>query len=177
MIKIYTKVGDQGSTRQASGKMVAKDDAQIVALGNIDELQSYLGVVIANLSSNCDPLKVPLQHLQRRLYILEADIAIEDHCEISDQDVKDLEAKIDEMTSKIPPMKEFILPGGDVTGANLQYSRTLARRAERSLVSLNRIQRLNPYNLKYLNRLSDYLFTLARYANLLDGYEDVKSKE
>lgn len=177
MIKIYTKVGDQGSTRQASGKMVAKDDAQIVALGNIDELQSYLGVVIANLSSNCAPLKVPLQHLQRRLYILEADIAIEDHCEISDQDVKDLEAKIDEMTSKIPSMKEFILPGGDVTGAHLQYSRTLARRAERSLVSLNRIQRLNPYNLKYLNRLSDYLFTLARYANLLDGYEDVKSKE
>lgn len=100
MIKIYTKVGDQGSTRQASGKMVTKDDAQIVALGNIDELQSYLGVVIANLSSNCDPLKVPLQHLQRRLYILEAYIAIEDHCEISDQDVKDLEAKIDEMTSK-----------------------------------------------------------------------------
>ncbi|WP_279036058.1 cob(I)yrinic acid a,c-diamide adenosyltransferase [Lactobacillus intestinalis] len=177
MIKIYTKVGDQGSTRQASGKMVAKDDAQIVALGNIDELQSYLGVAIANLSSNCDPLKAPLQQLQRRLYILEAGIAVEDHWEISDQDVKNLEAKIDEMTSKIPPMKEFILPGGDVTGANLQYSRTLARRAERSLVSLNHIQRLNPYNLKYLNRLSDYLFTLARYANLLDGYEDVKSKE
>ena len=127
-LKIYTKVGDQGKTKQVSGKMVPKYDLQIETLGNLDELQSYLGVVIANL----------------RQY---------------------------------PRIPAFILPGGSTTAANLQYSRTLARRAERSLVELNdKKQPILPFNLEYINRLSDYLFTLARYANVLDGYQEVKSK-
>ena len=165
-LKIYTKVGDQGLTKQVSGKMVAKDSAQITALGDIDELQSYLGVVIANLSKNCLELNDELQELQRNLYLLEADIVVRRRHEIDDDKVK-----------KIPKIPEFILPGGMKTGANLQYARTIARRAERSMVTLDREeQKLASSNLKFINRLSDYLFTLGRYANVLDGYTDVKSK-
>lgn len=176
-MKIYTKVGDGGQTKQISGKMVAKDDPQIVALGNVDELQSYLGVSIANLSRKCQILKPELRQLQRNLYLLEADIVVKDRHEINEAKVKELEQRIDQITPKLPPIHEFILPGGLVTGANLQYARTLARRAERSLVKLDRQeQKLAASNLKYINRLSDYLFILARYANVLDGYRDVKSK-
>lgn len=176
-MKIYTKVGDGGQTKQISGKMVPKDDAQIVALGNVDELQSYLGVTIANLSSKCSKLAPELQHLQRNLYLLEADIVVKNRHEINEAKVKWLEERIDQLTPLLPPIHEFILPGGLVTGANLQYARTLARRAERSLVKLDRNeQKLAASTLKYINRLSDYLFVLARYANVLDGYQDIKSK-
>lgn len=176
-IKIYTKVGDQGKTKQVSGKMVAKDDLQIVALGDVDELQSYIGVVIANLSKNCSELGNELQELQRNLYLLEADIVVKRRHEIDDEKVAALEKRIDELTPKIPKIPEFILPGGMKTGANLQYARTIARRAERAMVKLDREeQKLAPSNLKYINRLSDYLFTLGRYANVLDGYTDIKSK-
>lgn len=177
-IKIYTKVGDQGLTKQVSGKMVPKNDEQIVVLGDIDELQSYIGVVIANLSANCLQLKDELIELQRNLYLLEADIVVKRRNEINDDKVKTLEERIDQLVTKIPKISEFILPGGLVTGANLQYARTIARRAERSLVALSRSgkQDVSESNLKYINRLSDYLFTLARYANVLDNYADIKSK-
>lgn len=176
-IKIYTKVGDEGSTKQVSGKMVPKDDLQIVALGDIDELQSYIGVVIANLSKKCLCLNDELQELQRNLYLLEADIVVKQRHEINDKKVAELEKRIDDLSPKIPQIPEFILPGGMKTGANLQYARTVARRAERAMVTLNREeQRLASSNLKFINRLSDYLFTLGRYANVLDGYQDIKSK-
>lgn len=178
-IKIYTKVGDQGLTKQVTGKMVPKDNKQITVLGDIDELQSYLGVVIANLSQNCAELKDELVELQRNLYLLEADIVVRRRNEIDDDQVSKLEKRIDELNIKIPKISEFILPGGLITGANLQYARAVARRAERSLVSLSRSdeQDVSASNLKYLNRLSDYLFTLARYANVLDDYQDIKSKK
>lgn len=176
-IKIYTKVGDEGLTKQVSGKMIPKDDAQITALGDIDELQSYIGVVIATLSKNCLELKDELIDLQRNLYLLDADIVVKRRNEINEEKVAELEERIDALTSKIPKISEFILPGGKITGAQLQYARTIARRAERSLVALNRQQPLNVFILKYINRLSDYLFTLARYANVLDEYTDVKSKQ
>lgn len=176
-MKIYTKVGDEGQTKQVSGKMIAKDDLQIVALGDVDELESYIGVVIANLSQKTMILMTELQNLQRNLYLLEADIVIDSRHEINDDKVKALEDRIDELTPKLPKIPEFILPGGMKTGANLQYARTIARRAERSLVKLNRKeQKLAPSTLKYINRLSDYLFTLGRYANVLDGYQDLRSK-
>lgn len=177
-MKIYTKVGDQGLTKQVTGKMIPKDDLQIIALGDVDELQSYIGVVIANLSENCLELNDELQELQRDLYNLEADIVVKHHHEIDDAKVQALEKRIDELTPKLPKIPEFILPGGMKTGANLQYARTIARRAERSMVTLNRDeQELSESNLRYINRLSDYLFTLGRYANVLDGYQDIKSKK
>ncbi|WEV43689.1 cob(I)yrinic acid a,c-diamide adenosyltransferase [Lactobacillus sp. ESL0684] len=176
-LKIYTKVGDQGFTKQVTGKMVPKYDLQIVAVGDIDELESYLGVTAANLSDKCSKLKQPLQNLQRQLYLLEGDIVVKRRSEITAEKVSVLEKKIDQLNTELPEMTEFILPGGSITAANLQYARTIARRAERSLVKLNiEQQELAPECLQYLNRLSDYLFTLARYANVLDGVTDIKSK-
>ncbi|MCT3608838.1 cob(I)yrinic acid a,c-diamide adenosyltransferase [Lactobacillus acidophilus] len=176
-IKIYTKVGDKGLTKQVTGKMVPKYDLQIEALGNIDELQSYLGVVLANLSNNCQKLRNELENVQRNLYQLQADIVVKNHHEINESNVVQLENRINELTPKIPYIPEFILPGGKVTGANLQYARTVARRAERSLVKLSlNEQKLADCDLEYMNRLSDYLFILGRYANVLDGYTEKKVK-
>lgn len=176
-IKIYTKVGDKGLTKQVTGKMVPKYDLQIEALGNIDELQSYLGVVLANLSNNCQKLRNELENVQRNLYQLQADIVVKNHHEINESNVVQLENRINELTPKIPYIPEFILQGGKVTGANLQYARTVARRAERSLVKLSlNEQKLADCDLEYMNRLSDYLFILGRYANVLDGYTEKKVK-
>ena len=176
-MKIYTKVGDKGLTKQVTGKMVPKYDLQIEALGNIDELQSYLGVVLANLSNNCQKLRNELENVQRNLYQLQADIVVKNHHEINESNVVQLENRINELTPKIPYIPEFILPGGKVTGTNLQYARTVARRAERSLVKLSlNEQKLADCDLEYMNRLSDYLFILGRYANVLDGYTEKKSK-
>lgn len=176
-IKIYTKVGDQGYTKQVTGKMVPKYDLQIEALGDIDELDSYLGVVIANLSDQCQELLNPLQDRQRDLYELESDIVVKRHEEITATTVEFLEQQIDELNQKIPKTTHFILPGGSITATHLHYARTVARRAERAMAKLNdEQQELAPACLKYINRLSDYLFILARYANVLDGVEEVKSK-
>lgn len=176
-LKIYTKVGDKGLTKQVTGKMVPKYDLQIEALGNVDELQSYVGVVIANLSQKCIKLHTELENVQRNLYELQADIVVKQHHQITEDQVKQLENRINELTPKIPSIPEFILPGGKVSGANLQYARTIARRAERSLVKLSlKEQKLDDCDLEYMNRLSDYLFILGRYANVLDGYTEVKSK-
>lgn len=176
-IKIYTKVGDQGYTKQVTGKMVPKYDLQIEALGDIDELDSYLGVVIANLSDQCQELLNPLQDRQRDLYELESDIVVKRHEEITAAAVEFLEQQIDELNQKIPKTTHFILPGGSITATHLHYARTVARRAERAMAKLNdEQQELAPACLKYINRLSDYLFILARYANVLDGVEEVKSK-
>lgn len=176
-IKIYTKVGDKGLTKQVTGKMVPKYDLQIEALGDVDELQSYLGVVIANLSKPCQKLGAELQDIQRDLYELQADIVVKHHHTINEQTVSKLEKRIDELIPLIPYIPEFILPGGKTTGANLQYARTVARRAERSLVKLTTEQEVADNDLEYMNRLSDYLFTLGRYANVLDDYTEVKSKK
>ena len=113
-IKIYTKVGDKGLTKQVTGKIVPKYDLQIEALGNVDELQSYLGVVIANLSKNCRELRKELENVQRNLYQLQADIVVKHHHEISEKNVTQLEDRINKLTPKIPTIPEFILPGGKV---------------------------------------------------------------
>lgn len=176
-LKIYTKVGDHGYTKQVSGQMVPKYDLQIESLGAIDELQSYLGVVIANLSQNCAGLKNELINRQRELYLLQADIVVARKHTITSKTVTQLENRIDQIQDKFPKIPEFILPGGGVTGANLQYARTIARRAERIMVKYSNLEEpLDAVGLKYINRLSDYLFTLARYANHLDGVSEIKSK-
>ncbi|GBG93874.1 cobalamin adenosyltransferase CobO [Ligilactobacillus salitolerans] len=176
--KIYTKVGDQGSTKQVTGKMVPKYDLQIETLGQLDELESWLGVVCANLSSTTKRLAPEIQSLQAKIYQVQADIVVKRSHQITSQDTVVLEERIDDLNAQVPPIKAFILPGGQVSGADLQYARTLARKAERTASKLNAKQQpLAPEVLQYLNRLSDYLFMLARYANLLDGYQDVLAKK
>ncbi|KRK32028.1 cobalamin adenosyltransferase [Lactobacillus crispatus DSM 20584 = JCM 1185 = ATCC 33820] len=103
---------------------------------------------------------------------------VKHHQEITHETVQQLEHRIDQLTPQIPSIPEFILPGGKATGANLQYARTVARRTERALVKLSlNEQELSDDVLKYINRLSDYLFTLGRYANVLDNYIEIKSKK
>lgn len=178
MLKIYTKVGDHGKTKQVTGKMVPKYDLQIEALGALDELDSWLGYVVSVLSPKSKELAPEIQTIQRNLYELQADITVKRHHNITFDDTKTLEAAIDEIMAKLPPIKAFILPGGNQAGASLQYARSLARRAERMVIELNdKQQPLNDEIFEYLNRLSDYLFALARYANYLEGYEEVKSKQ
>lgn len=175
MTKIYTRVGDHGLTKQVSGKMVAKTDAQIVTLGEVDELQSYLGVVITSFGETHADLVAELADVQRKLYVLEADISVKRHQDMTLEDTTWLEGRVDDFTAHTPDLKEFILPGGSPAGAHLHYARTVARRAERSAVALNAAQPLDPAILTYLNRLSDYLFAMARYVNHLDGYMEIPS--
>lgn len=176
-IKIYTKVGDKGQTKQVTGHMVPKYDLQIETLGQIDELESWLGVTCVSLSNANKGLATEIRYLQRKLCELQADIAVNRSHNIQDRDTMMLEEKIDRLNNKVPEIKGFILPGGKQTGANLQYARTLARRAERTAIRLNDTQQpLDEAELKFMNRLSDFLFILARYANFTDGYEDVRAK-
>jgi ATP:cob(I)alamin adenosyltransferase len=161
------------------GKFISKSDPQILAVGALDEAQSWLGLVIADLSEACKPLISDLIQVQHKLYYLQADISIDDRSSIEDVEVTHLEKEIDRMMNEMPPIRAFILPGGGHTGAQLQYARTLARRAERACVVFHdqRPDRVNATGLKYINRLSDYLFAMARYANYLDGVEEVLSKQ
>ncbi|MCI1985832.1 MAG: cob(I)yrinic acid a,c-diamide adenosyltransferase [Lactobacillus sp.] len=177
MVKIYTKRGDAGQTMQTTGKMVAKTDPQIEALGAIDECQSYLGVVVSALQPGKSAQLAPeLQLVQRTLYQLQADIAVPRCHNLTAEDVTQLEGRIDAIMAHTPRIKGFILPGGGPAGSRLQYARTLARRAERDAVALGAHQELAPVLLQYLNRLSDYLFALALRANFLDGVAEVPSK-
>jgi cob(I)alamin adenosyltransferase len=178
VLKIYTKVGDKGYTKQVSGKMVPKYDLQIEALGCLDELQSYLGVVIANLSAKTAQFRSELIQRQKELYLLQADIVVKRHHQIDQAKTELLEKRIDQITALVPKIPEFILPGGSVTAANLQYARTLARRSERAMVELDqKEEKLATSNLEYINRLSDYLFTLARYSNSLEATAEQRSKD
>ncbi len=132
MLKVYTKVGDQGKTKQVTGKMVAKYDPQIQTLGALDELQSWLGVTVANLSPACQGLEEKLIKLEREMYELQADLVVKRHHTITLAEVTYMEEQIDAWTEELPEMKEFILPGGSKTSANLQYARSLARASERA---------------------------------------------
>lgn len=176
-MKIYTRVGDHGMTKQASGKMVAKNDLQIQTLGAIDELESRLGVTVAGLSDECQQIKYEIQCVQKFLYELQADIAVCNHHTVTAQDTIKLEQHIDDLHAQVTEIKEFILPGGKATGANLQYARTIARRAERMLAAYAQQATVNDEILMFMNRLSDYLFVLARYANKLDGYQDIPTSK
>lgn len=177
-MKIYTKTGDGGTTRQMTGRFVPKYDPQIAALGDLDELDSWLGVVAANATAEEKNWLVPvLTGLQRELYALQADISVPRHRTITEDHVHAQEAAIDRIMAAIPPINAFILPGGTPTAAGLQYARTVARRAERSVDALNDTQQaVGAPILHYINRLSDYLFALAREANWRAGQDEIRSK-
>lgn len=177
MVKIYTKVGDHGQTKQVTGQMVDKDDAQIETLGAFDELQSWIGVVIAALTAGTAGLADELADRQRELYQLQSDIAVPRSHRIGADLTTRLEERIDDIMATTPRLKEFILPGGSPAGAGLQYARTLARRAERQLVTLHKASPQPDAIMTYVNRLSDYLFALALYVNYREGYQEVPSKK
>ncbi len=168
-MKIYTKTGDRGETGLFGGDRVAKDSPRIEAYGAVDELNSLLGIVRA-LRPN-KKIDNVLQKIQSDLFVLGADLATRKANKrsliprISPSHITSLEKAIDSLQLLLRPLKTFILPGGTIAASHLHYVRTVCRRAERSAVRLFRSEEINENVLVYLNRLSDLLFVLARYAN------------
>jgi cob(I)alamin adenosyltransferase len=175
-MKIYTTTGDQGETSLFGGKRVQKDAVRIEAYGTVDELNSALGV--ARAWKPAKEIDTILARLQNELFILGADLATPDEKRsgsierIREDQVKDAEKSIDAIEPLLKPLSTFIIPDGSHTAAQLHLARTICRRAERCVVKLAREEHIDPICIMYLNRVSDLLFVLARYANKLDGVEE-----
>jgi len=183
-MSIYTKKGDKGETGLFSSDKdkkirVSKSSQIIKTIGAIDELNSYLGVISSELKNQKLKFKNTIQKskiegIQSDLLTIGSIIA-GSKLELKSKRVEELEIGIDKMDKELPPLKNFILPGGTKVAASLQFARSLVRRAEREFVALSRISNIK-YQIsisKYLNRLSDYIYTLARYENFKNGFEDV----
>jgi cob(I)alamin adenosyltransferase len=177
-VKIYTKTGDNGTTGLLGSKRVAKDDPRIDAYGTVDELNAVLGIArAAGTDSQVDAI---LAQLQNELFTVGSALADPDpsgpfHMLITPELIAGLERWIDALESKLPPLTRFILPGGSPASAQIHFARTVCRRAERLVVKLSHEpgERVPEGLIVYLNRLSDALFVIARYANLQAGVEDV----
>lgn len=177
-MKIYTKTGDDGTTALFSGGRVTKDHLRVEAYGTVDELNSVIGIARAHSPSR--KTDILLEHIQKQLFHLGADLATPLDAKadwiirITDADIEWLEQSIDEMTSDLSELKNFILPGGSLVGAHLHLARTIARRAERWAVRLSAQEAIGEQVIRYLNRLSDWLFTLARWENRRVGVKEEK---
>ena len=172
-MKLYTKTGDKGTTSLFGGKRVEKNSARIKAYGEVDELNSLIGTIIAQFSE-VEPLKEKLLRIQKELFVLGSDLATPLTIKtkiprITKNYVIRLEREIDKWSASLPQLKNFILPGGGKIGAKLHLARAIARRTERSIAELGRTEKINKTALIYINRLSDWLFTLARYVNKQEG--------
>jgi cob(I)alamin adenosyltransferase len=174
-VKIYTRTGDTGQTALLGGRRVRKDDLRVAAYGDVDELNAVLGVVLSEDPGHADAAL--MRSLQRDLFALGARLA-DPTAAVADAqaksalgagDVERLERAIDERQAQLPPLTAFILPGGGRAGALLHLARTVCRRAERAMVTLDQQQPLQPELLAYVNRLSDLLFVLARASNHRGG--------
>ncbi|MFH1262025.1 MAG: cob(I)yrinic acid a,c-diamide adenosyltransferase [Pseudomonadota bacterium] len=161
LTKIYTKSGDAGETSLGNGQRLPKNDPRIEILGIVDELNSLLGIVRARPLPNETDRKI--ERVQRELFGLGADLSSAKKDEVRTEWVERLESEIDALEKNLPPLREFILPGGSVASAHLHFARTVCRRAERRLAPLVARGEANSTILVYLNRLSDWLFVLARH--------------
>lgn len=174
--KIVTKTGDAGTTGLADGTRVSKDSLRIAALGDVDELNSMLGVVLAETI----PIDITgeLIEIQHDLFDCGGEMAIPGYVAITEAQIERIEARLEAHNAHLSPLKEFILPGGERSAALAHLARTACRRAERSVVALahdaaGTASAINPLTLKYLNRLSDYLFIVARALNQRAARGDV----
>jgi|TARA_Y100000310_G_scaffold341120_1_gene439237 cob(I)alamin adenosyltransferase len=169
--KITTRTGDSGTTGLGDGTRVAKDDTRIEAIGTVDELNSWIGLLASKLAAD-DDLKSLLLDCQQRLFDLGGELSIPTHQIISDSDVSVLDDNTQRLNGDLPSLDNFILPGGPETAAICHIARTVCRRAERRVVSLADANDVNPYCVSFLNRLSDFLFVVARtLANASDQGE------
>lgn len=166
MAKIYTKGGDLGDTSLLNGTRVSKSHDRVEAYGTLDELNSFIGLLRDHLE--LDAYRRVLLRIQENLFTAEALIAadpekkVEGLPELEEEEIAMLEKEIDQMTSELPPLNSFILPGGDPHVSRCHVARTVCRRAERAVIRLHRSSSVSPVIIRYLNRLSDYLFVLAR---------------
>ncbi len=176
-MKIYTRTGDTGETSLFGGGRVPKDDPRIEAYGTIDELNSCVGLARASWPSS--PIDAQLHDVQSDLFDIGAHLASPGSDRfhgVAASRVDDLEHAIDAMDAELPELKQFILPGGSDAAAQLHVARTVCRRAERRVIALGESSPEMRTTITYLNRLSDYFFVAARFANLRHGVEDVPWK-
>jgi len=169
--KIYTKTGVDGTTGLADGSRIGKDSDRVNAFGDIDELNSLLGLLIANDTD--EKMREHLLDIQHVLFDLGGELAIPDIEMVTEARVEYIEKIIDEYNASLPPLKEFILPGGSVPAAVCHTARAVCRRAERQLVGLSKEISINEVSLKFLNRLSDLLFVFARTLARSEGGEEI----
>lgn len=178
-MKIYTKTGDTGETGLFGGGRVSKSHARVAAYGDVDELSTHLGLAATFVDE--EMLSAEIRRIQEDLFVVGADLATpfeagerieEKTVRLDDGRVSELERLIDRLSEAAPALRHFILPGGTPAAAALQVARAVCRRAERSVVALSAAESVSPGLLVYLNRLSDLLFVMARYANAAAGVEE-----
>jgi len=177
-MKIYTKTGDRGDTRLFDGTKVRKHDDRVDAYGGIDELNSFIGAAAAFLDD--DELAGMLAEIQKDLFCVGAQLADPKYkdresgkFQLKPERITELETAIDRFETELPPLRQFILAGGGYAGALLHVARTVCRRAERKVVALSEVIDVHPGVIEYLNRLSDFLFVLARLVNRREGKEEI----
>lgn len=166
---IYTGTGDNGATSLIGGSRVAKDDIRVQAYGTIDELNAHLGLLSVTL--NDEHTKLFIEHIEHNMLTIGCNLADEkkEKCSLPEEEITILQKAIDELEGSLPALHEFIIPGGTEAAARANLCRTVCRRAEREIVSLQREYDVEQNVMVYINRLSDYLFMLQRL--LLDGNE------
>ena len=166
--KIYTRTGDDGSTGLGDGARVSKDSARVCAYGTVDEANSAIGLVLA--TGVPDAVRDLLVTVQHQLFDLGGELCIPGHSAIFDADIDRLEKHLDRFNADLPPLKDFILPGGGLAASHCHLARTICRRAEREVVTLSHHDSVRPETVRYLNRLSDLLFVLSRVLARASGH-------
>ena len=165
--KIYTRTGDKGSTGLGDGSRIEKDHIRIEAIGTVDELNSTIGMVLAN--NIPDDITLCFNKVQHHLFDLGGELCIPGHTALDENYITYLEETLDKFNESLPVLKEFILPSGGQATSSCHLARSICRRAERRVVTLEKHQTLNPFSIQYHNRLSDLLFVVAR---VLARYEN-----
>ncbi len=176
---IYTCTGDMGTTSLVGGKRVKKNNIRIEAYGSIDELNSYIGLLCASSSIQPD-IADTFYFIRNKLFNIGAYLATDnpdnettDVWGLSLDDINHLECTIDSIDAKLPTLKNFVLPGGTPTSANAHICRTICRRCERRIIDLAESTYINPTVLKFINRLSDFLFVFARFDNVINNVDEI----
>ncbi len=179
-MKIYTRTGDKGDTALLGGQRVPKDALRVEAYGTVDELNSVLGIVLAD--NNDSGINLVLRPIQMQLFALGAELATPDPKEVSSiprigrEDTARLEEFIDSLGADLSPLRNFIVPGGTPAASRIHFARTVCRRAERAVIRLSHKEPVGEETIAYLNRLSDLLFVLARHVNAKAGVQEVPWK-
>jgi cob(I)alamin adenosyltransferase len=170
--KIYTRTGDDGTTGLGDGSRVPKDSLRVDAYGTVDELNSTIGMVLASDGVD-DAVRETLIQVQHELFDLGGELCIPGMAMIEDADITRLENSLDSFNEPLPPLKDFILPGGGMAASCCHLARTVCRRAERQVIALGRQEEIRPQAQRYLNRLSDLLFVLGRVLARAGGHGEV----
>lgn len=169
--KIYTRTGDEGTTGLANGERIEKADPRVAAFGDVDETNSALGLLLTE--PDLPPsIVASLTRIQHELFEIGAELSFPGYTRIAADQVAQLERDLDALNEDLPPLKEFVLPGGNRAAAVCHLARTVCRRAERSAWAARKLVPLNPELLRYLNRLSDLLFVMARTLARMNGGQE-----